>query len=143
MDWLPLAREIIARWEGLRLEAYLCPAGVWTIGYGETGPHVKRGLKWTKAQAEAALDDLLKDYGRDVQASIRVPVSANEKAALVSLAYNIGVGALRSSTLLRKLNAGDKQGAAEQFGRWNKSGGRVLAGLTKRRADERRLFLGA
>ena len=143
MDWLDLALPLVARWEGCRLSAYLCPAGVWTVGYGATGPDVRPGVKWTQAQAEKRLRDDLRRFGARVDALVRVGVSAGQMAALASLAYNIGIEAFRKSTLLRKLNAGDYAGAGKEFGRWTRGGGRVLPGLVKRRADERRLFEGA
>lgn len=140
MDWTDYALPLIRKWEGLRLSAYLCPAGVPTIGYGTTGPEVRIGMTWTKAQAEAALLSDVKEFARDVKGMVKVPVSPQQFAALVSLAYNIGTGALRGSTLLRLLNAGDYTGAGRQFDRWSRAGGRVLPGLQKRRAEERRLF---
>ena len=139
-EWQAFALPIIKKWEGLKLRAYKCPAGVWTIGYGTTGPNIKEGLTWTAAQCEAALLSDVREFAREVRASLKVKVSARQFAALVSLAYNIGINALRASTLLRKLNAGDYAGAAEQFPRWNRAGGRELQGLTNRRAEERALF---
>lgn len=140
MDWLDYCLPLVKRWEGLRLVAYLCPAGVWTVGYGETGPDVCQGVKWTQEQAERRLRARLAGFQREVAANVRAPVSPQQMAALVSLAYNIGSAAFGKSTLLRLLNAGRYDEAAAQFGRWNKAGGRTLAGLTKRRADERALF---
>lgn len=143
MDWLSLALPIVKRWEGCRLTAYLCPAGVWTIGWGETGPDVVRGVVWTQKQADDRLASRLREFGGRVDALVTVPLKAHEMAALVSLAYNIGVGAFRGSTLLKKLNAGDRVGASQQFLRWNRAGGRVMQGLTNRRMSERALFVGA
>lgn len=132
--------ELIKKYEGLRLEAYLCPAGVWTIGFGTT-KGVKNGDKITQQAAEKLLADDLSKFEIGVTCSVTVPLSQNQFDALVSFAYNVGLGALRSSTLLRLLNAGDYKGAAAQFKRWNKAGGKELAGLTRRRADEAALFL--
>lgn len=143
--WLPLALRIIKKWEGCRLTAYPDPGtggDPWTIGWGTTGPTIKRGLKWTQAQADAALEADVREFGRDVRAAVKVPLEPHQMAALVSLAYNIGIGALRGSTLLRLLNAGNYKGAADQFGRWCRAGGRVMQGLVNRRADESRLFRG-
>jgi lysozyme len=148
MDALDYALPLIRKWEGLRLSAYLCPAGVWTIGYGATGPNIKPGLRWTRAQAD---DDLLRRCRallKDVRGLVRVPVSEAQMGALVSLAYNIGTDidadeiaeGLGDSTLLRKLNRGDYDGASREFPKWKHAGGRTLAGLIKRRADERALF---
>lgn len=146
MDWQTPALDCIKRFEGCRLVAYPDPGtggDPWTIGWGSTGPGIKRGVRWTQEQADAALLEHVEAVGRDVDACVRVPIASHQKAGLVSLAYNIGTGALRKSTLLRLLNEGDYKGAAGQFGRWNRAGGRVLPGLTKRRAAERALFEGA
>lgn len=142
MDWLDLALPLVKRWEGCKLVAYLCPAGVWTVGYGSTGPDVRRGVKWTQEQAESRLRRDLAGFGARVDALVLVPLTAGQMAACASLAYNIGIEAFRKSTLLRMLNAGQYVQAAAQFDRWNKGGGRVLPGLVKRRADERALFEG-
>ena len=139
--------SLIRQAEGLRLRAYLCPAGVWTIGYGTTvypdGRKVQRGDACTLEQAVEYLAHDLQGFERAVAEMVRVPLTGNQFASLVSLAYNVGIGALRGSTLLRLLNAGDYAGAANQFPRWNRGGGRVLPGLVKRRAAERDLFLSA
>lgn len=131
--------SLIKQFEGCRLTAYLCPAGVWTIGWGRT-TNVKRGDTCTQAQADAWLTDEYDAFESKVRALIKVPVTANQLGALVCFAYNVGTGALASSTLLRVLNAGRYDDAALQFARWNKAGGKVLAGLTKRRAAEASLF---
>lgn len=134
--------QIIKDSEGLRLHAYRCPAGVWTIGYGDTGPDVTPGLTITEDEAEARLRARLEtEFEPGVERMLRVPVSGNQFSALVSFAYNVGLRALWESSLLRLLGAGDTQGAAAQFGRWTKSGGRVLPGLVKRRQAEAELFL--
>jgi lysozyme len=131
--------SLIKQFEGCRLIAYLCPAGVWTIGWGRT-TNVKRGDTCTQAQADAWLAQEYDAFEKKVGALVHVPVTANQLGALVSFAYNVGIGALGSSTLLRLLNAGHPDQAAAQFGRWNKAGGKVLAGLSKRRAAEAALF---
>ncbi len=140
--WLDLAIPLIQRWEGCRLAAYQCPAGVWTVGWGQTGPNIKRGTRWTQEQADAALASALQAFSSQVNAAIKVPLSSGEKAAVVSLAYNIGIGSFKKSTLLRLLNEGQFAAAAKQFARWNRAGGEVLRGLSNRRAAERALFLG-
>lgn len=137
---------LLHHFESCRLVAYPDPGSKdghpWTIGWGHTGPEVKRGLVWTQAQADAA-------FVRDLEAteylvSQMVPnASQTEFDALVSFAYNLGATALRSSTLMRLYKAGDKRAAADQFLRWNKNDGIVMYGLTKRRTAERALFLGA
>jgi lysozyme len=137
--------SLIRQAEGLRLRAYLCPANVWTIGIGTTvypdGRKVRSGDKCTAQQADSYLAHDLQEFEQAVAAMVTVPVTSNQFSALVSLAYNIGISALRGSTLLRLLNAGDYAGAANQLRRWNRGGGRVLPGLVTRRAAERDLFL--
>lgn len=132
--------ELIKSFEGLELEAYLCPADIWTIGYGHTG-NVKEGDSITKAEAEALLDKDLQTFRNGVKRLVKVPLNENQFGALVSFAYNLGLGSLQNSTLLKMLNAGDYTGAADQFLRWNKSGGKVLTGLVRRREAERAVFL--
>ena len=142
---MQLARTLVARFEGCRLKAYPDPAtggDPWTIGYGCTGPAIVPGLVWTQAQANAALDRELAKFGAGVDAAVIGHLEPHEMAALVSLAYNIGLGNFRKSTLLRLLNAGDRKGAAEQFLKWNRAAGKVMRGLTTRRVAERALFLG-
>lgn len=139
--------QIIKSSESLRQRAYRCPAGKWTIGYGDTGPSVRPGLTITEAEAEERLARRLAfEFEPGVEQLLAVSVSGNQFSALVSFAYNTGLQALAESTLLRKLNAGDYDGAANEFPRWNKkrdaSGHMiVLPGLTIRRAAERELFL--
>lgn len=131
--------DLIKRFEGLRLKAYLCPAGVWTIGYGTT-KGVKAGQRITEAQAEELLRADVEKFELAVIRTVKAPLTQNQLDALVSLAYNIGNKAFGNSTLLRLLNAGDYAGAAKQFDRWTRGGGKVLPGLVKRRAAERALF---
>ena len=138
---------LIKAHEGLRLEAYPDPAHGWkvgTIGYGHTSaagpPKVERGMKITEAGADAILRQDLAKFERYVLDAVKVPLNQNEFDALVSFTFNLGPGNLRSSTLLRKLNAGDRAGAADEFGKWVKAGGKTLPGLVKRREAERALF---
>ena len=133
--------RLIKSFEGLRLTAYQDAVGVWTIGYGTTR-NVRRGMRISRDQAEAFLQEDLVRFEKAVSDAVKVPINDNQFSALVSFTYNVGSGALRSSTLLKKLNRGDINGAANEFPRWNKAGGRVLAGLTRRRNAERALFLG-
>ncbi len=130
---------LVKTFEGCKLTAYLCPAGVPTIGYGRT-TGVKLGQKITQAQADAWVVSEYDEFEAKVRRIVTVPLTDNQLGALTSFAYNLGTGALASSTLLRLLNAGDYAGAAAQFGRWNKAGSKVLAGLTKRRTAEAALF---
>jgi len=145
--------ELIKEFEGLHrvrsdglVEAYPDPGSggdPWTIGYGTTGPDVKRGTVWNKEECERRFAEHVLEFAADVRATIgSAPTEQHEFDALVSLAYNVGMGNLRSSTLLRKHKAGDKAGAAAEFARWNKASGRVMAGLTRRRAAESQLYRG-
>lgn len=136
--------EAIKDHEGLELEAYLCPTKVWTIGYGSTmfeGKPVKKGMKITQTQAEAQLRRDVATFAAGVDRLVTVPMSQGQLDALTSFAYNLGLGALKDSTLLELMNKGDIKGAAAQFSRWNKAKGKALPGLTKRRRAERELFL--
>lgn len=131
---------LIKSHEGFRSDAYLCPAGVWTIGYGHTGD-VEEGQSVTEEEAEELLlQDV--DFAEDaVNSLVEVELSQQMFDALVCFVYNVGVSAFEQSTLLRFLNQGQMEEAAEQFLRWNKAGGKELAGLTRRREAERDLFL--
>lgn len=134
--------SLIKSFEGLRLQAYQDAVGVWTIGYGTTRG-VNAGMKISKEQAERMLLNDVQRFEPEIERLVGVPLSQNQWDALVSFTYNLGSANLESSTLLRKLNAGDYAGAAEQFPRWSKAGGKVLAGLVRRRAAEQALFLEA
>ena len=131
--------NLIKKHEGCSLTAYKCPAGVWTIGYGHTDG-VKKGQKITRSQAEAFLKSDLKKFEKGVEKAVKVKLNQNRFDALISFTYNVGLGAFRSSTLLKKLNAGDYAGASKELLRWNKADGRVLMGLIRRRSDEKVLF---
>jgi len=126
----------IKRWEGLRLSAYKDVVGIWTIGYGSTGTHVKPGMKITEAQAEKLLRDDLDRFEKSVERSVKVPLTDNQFAALVSFAFNVGTGAFERSTLLKKLNAGDYDAVPGQLMRWVNAGGKKVQGLVNRRAAE-------
>lgn len=139
-----LGINLVCGFEGLRLKAYDDGVGVWTIGYGTTvinGVKVKKGDTCTAEQAKSYMAQDLKKFESAVNTAVKVPLNQNQFDALVSLTYNIGNGAFKSSTLLKKLNAKDYKGAAAEFPKWNKAGGRVLAGLVKRRKAEMELFL--
>lgn len=163
------AVDLIKAFEGIpdgdpstvRIDAYLCPAGVWTIGWGHAivddgvqlkGPENKARARAlypggiTTEQAVALLRGDLVARAATVSSLVRVPIDANQYGALIALCFNIGAGNLRGSTLLRLLNAGDYRGAADEFMAWNKArvNGvlKVLAGLSRRRRAERALFLG-
>ena len=131
---------LIQEFEGLRLVGYLCPAGKATVGWGHTKT-ARVGQRISIERAEQLLREDLADFERCVDRVVSVPLNQNEFDALVSWAFNIGCGAVAKSTLVRKLNAGDRKGAADELLRWNKAGGKVLAGLTRRRRAEREMFL--
>ena len=131
---------IIRRFEGLELEAYLCPAGIPTIGYGHT-KGVKMGDRCTLAQAEAWLVEDAEDAARSVRKLVQVALTQGMFDALVSFVFNLGSGRLRDSTMLKLLNKGDYTKAAGQFALWVHSNGKRLAGLVQRRAAEADLFL--
>lgn len=138
-----VALKLIKEFEGCKLKAYPDPGtggDPWTIGWGSTGPGIKPGVVWTQQQADDRLAADVKKFGDSVKDSVTYPANPNQMGAMISLAYNIGLAAFRSSTLLRKLNSGDVHGAQEQFGRWNRAGGKVMRGLTRRRAAEAKVF---
>ena len=132
--------------EGLRLEAYRDCVGVLTIGYGHTnaagGLRVTPGLKITATQADQVLADDLGKVESEVSAFLKRVAMPREFDGMADLAFNIGIGNFRSSTMLRKFNANDRNGAADAFLTWNRAAGRVVSGLTHRRALERSWFLG-
>lgn len=120
---------------------YLCPANVWTQGYGHIEGVTKDSRQITIETAEEWLAADVKRYERSVKALIRVPLTQEQFDALVSFTFNLGGGALQRSTLRAKLNRGDYTGAADEFLKWVRGGGRILNGLVKRRHAERALFL--
>nr|WP_042675308.1 lysozyme [Methylobacterium sp. B34] len=134
---------IVKEFEGLRLDAYPDPGtggDPWTVGYGHTGPEVRRGLKITKAQADEYLKKDLEKFERHVAQMVQVEITDNMFSALVSLCYNIGPGNLGKSTLIRSLNVEDFNRAQAEFSKWNRAAGRVMPGLTRRREAEAKLF---
>ena len=132
--------ELIKRFEGCRLETYICPAGVFTIGYGHTGADVKSGLKITQEEAEILLKNDLKAFEKEVQRIIKKELTQNQFDALVSFAYNLGLESLRKSTLAKLINQGKIKEAANQFERWVYANGVKLNGLIRRRKAEKELF---
>jgi len=138
--------DLIKRFEGFKPAPYLCPANKPTIGYGSCfyadGKAVTlKDKPITEAEASQLLADTLGQYERAVSKAVKVPIGQPMFDALVSFAYNVGAANMASSTLVRKLNAGDIKGAAAEFDRWVYGGGVRLAGLTKRRDAEQALFL--
>lgn len=134
--------DLIKSFEGCKLEAYKCPAGIWTIGYGHTGSGVTTGLSIDEQEAESLLyDDLVKFEDGVNKLTCELDITQGMFDALVCFAYNVGLDALARSTLLKLLKQNKVLEASEQFKVWNKSGGKVLAGLTRRRNAEAELFL--
>ena len=138
--------DLIKEFEGCKLTAYRCPAGVVTIGFGWTRPIDGKPLtmetKITQAKADALLVSGLADYAEAVEKACPTATD-NQFAAMVSLAYNIGAGAFKRSSVCQHHQAGHHAEAADAFRRWNKAGGKVLSGLTRRREAERLLYLRA
>lgn len=142
---------LIKHFEGYRLVAYRCPAGVLTIGWGHTGRDVKPGMTITPMQANELLRQDMAAIAVDVRKLLKVRVTQRQFDALVSFAFNVGpdmdgdgiAEGLGDSTLLKLLNAGNVFGAADQFLKWVYAGGKKLPGLIRRRAAERAMFMGA
>jgi len=138
--------DLIKDFEGCRLDAYLCPAGVWTIGYGHTGD-VKKGDRISRKRADELLAEDLGTFVTAVRRACKVKPNPNQLAAMVSLAFNIGAGAFAKSTVVKAHNRGDAQAAARAFGLWVKARvkGKLveLPGLVSRRAREAALYLKA
>ena len=131
--------NLIKHFEGCELQAYKCPAGVWTIGYG----HIKtahEGKVITQEQADEMLVEEMEEYESYINRAVKVELNQNQFDAMVSWVYNLGNGNLGASTLLKVLNMGDYAGVPAQMLRWNKAGGKVLEGLTRRRQAEADLF---
>ena len=140
--------ELIKEFEGFSANAYLCPAKIPTIGYGNTfwedGRKVRIGEQISKSKALELLEFVAnKDFADKIFPLIKVQINQNQFDAMVSLAYNIGVGAFSNSTLLKRVNVKDFLGAANEFLKWDKSNGKPLLGLTRRRQREKELFLKA
>jgi lysozyme len=136
-------RDLVKSFEGASLTAYRCPSGVLTIGFGSTGPHVKEGMTISLEEAETLLSSDLSRFERGVEAMTEgTPTSDNQFAALVSLAFNIGLGAFAGSTVLKRHKLGNRIGCANAFLMWVKAKGQVLKGLQRRREAERKLYLG-
>lgn len=131
--------KLIERFEGLVLEAYQCPGGKWTIGYGHT-EGVHEGMKITKEQAEELLRRDLAEVEKAIAALVEVPLSQNQFDALASFVFNVGIDAFERSTLLRKLNAGDYAAVPVELMRWVYAGGKRVDGLVNRRVAEAGLW---
>jgi GH24 family phage-related lysozyme (muramidase) len=146
--WRAKAIALMHEFEGCRLTAYPDPGtggSPWTIGWGSTtdeqGKPIQPGTTWTQERADARFEQDVERFAGKVRAVLGdAPATTSQFAALVSFAYNVGWTALRDSTLLKKHKAGDYAGAKAEFARWNKAGGRVLPGLTRRRAAEAEVY---
>ena len=138
-------KDLIKRFEGCKLKAYKCPAGLWTISWGLTfypdGTKVKEGDVITQQQAEDYFNAIVDDFAKKVDALIKSNVSENNFSALVSFAYNVGMGNFQRSTLLRKVNANPKDKTIlDEFKKWTRANGEVLKGLVRRRDAEAKLY---
>lgn len=133
--------SLVKKFEGCKLEAYQCAAGVWTIGYGSTHG-VQEGDVWSQEKAEVMLIDELEEYGKYVEELVTLPLNQCQFDALASWTFNLGPSNLRSSTMLKVLNSGDYEGVPNQIKRWNKVNGQVNDGLIRRREAEALLFEG-
>lgn len=144
----PLARRLqaLGQWQKVLAGGPIAPqlldlsGAPWTIGWGHTGPEVRYGLEWTQDQCDLQLLADMRRSEANVREEVKIRLTREEFIALCDLDFNIGNAAFDTSTLLKKLNAGDIEGAIAEFARWNKAGGKVLAGLVKRREAERLLF---
>lgn len=139
MNELTALYALIRRFEGCRLMPYLCPAGVWTCGWGSTGPDAIPGKAWTQEYADRRLEQ---DALRFAAGTLRLcpQLRDDNLCAIADFSYNLGLGALRASTLRRRLNSGDLEGARKELSKWIYGGGRVLRGLVIRRAAEAALL---
>ena len=138
-------KDLIKRFEGCKLKAYKCPAGLWTISWGLTfypdGTKVKEGDVITQQQAEDYFNAIVDDFAKKVDALIKSNVSDNNFSALVSFAYNVGMGNFQRSTLLRKVNANPKDPSIRaEFNKWVRANNVVLKGLVRRRDAEAKLY---
>lgn len=133
--------DLIKSAEGLKLTGYLCPAKVPTVGYGHTGSEVHVGMKISLEQAEKLLVEDIEKRERQIDNTLKVILNQNQYSAVVSFVYNLGIGNLKTSTLLKLINGNpDDPNITAEFKKWNKAGGKVLPGLTKRREAEAKLY---
>ena len=136
--------DLIHSFESLRLKAYPDPGSKdgrpWTIGWGSTGPDITPSTVWTKEYADYRFQSALAKFEGAVSELVKVTLSQNQFDALVSFAYNVGIGSLKSSTLLKMLNRGEYENAGLQLLRWNRNDGSVMPGLTRRRKAELNLY---
>ncbi len=131
--------RLIRRFEGCRLTPYICPAGVWTCGWGSTGPDVFPGRPWTQDYADRRMEQDALKFAKGTLAACP-DLTGPALSAIADFAYNLGLGALRGSTLRKRINAGDMDAAKVELAKWVRGGGRVLPGLVLRRAAEAALL---
>lgn len=146
MSAIAKALELIKPFEACKLAAYPDPAtggDPWTCGWGSTGKDIHPGTVWTQDQADNRLLVEVARLERRIRELVVMPLSEGQMGALISFSYNVGLSNLAKSTLLHHLNAGDYDAASDQFPRWNKAAGKVLKGLTRRRAAEKAMFDGS
>ncbi len=134
--------RLIREFEGCRLEAYLCPAKIPTIGFGSTGPHVEMGMKISQGEADELLLEDIERFEDGVNKVCGFNTTSDQFSALVSLSFNIGLSAFNGSTVLKRHKLGNFIGAARAFAMWNRGGGKILPGLIRRREAEARLYRG-
>lgn len=138
---IAIATVLIQWHEGVRYTPYYDVVGVLTVCYGHTGPDIIPTKKYTQAECDDLLAKDIAPAASTVEKAVKVPMTDMRKAALISFTYNVGVGSLSRSTMLKKLNSGDTSEACDELKRWDKAGGKVWRGLTDRRAVERELCL--
>ena len=137
--------DLLHHFESCKLDAYICPASVWTIGWGNTqyedGSKVRPGDRVTQERADELFLNILSGFEKSVQGLVKSKINDNQFSALVSFSYNVGAGNLQKSTLLKKLNIDPSDPSIkDEFLKWNKAGGKALNGLTRRREAESKLY---
>jgi lysozyme len=142
MQYSKQGLALTENFESCRLTAYQDVKGVWTIGYGHTGPEVVAGLVWTQNQADTALVCDIQSAVNTVNRLVTAPMTQGVFDSLVDFVFNVGSGNFAGSTLLKLLNSGDTESAAQQFERWDYAGGVQIAGLLRRREAEKQEFNG-
>lgn len=142
MTYSKSGEALTKQFEGCKLVAYQDVRGIWTVGFGHTGPEVIEGLTWTQDQADAQLMLDMASAQDCVNAKVTVALTQPEFDSLCDFVYNVGCGNFSASTLLKRLNQGDYQGAAGLFDEWDYAGGKQVAGLLRRREAERQQFEG-
>ena len=145
-NYLSIAKALVIKWESLRLNAYQDVGGLWTIGYGHlikaNEPYHPYGTQKTISIVEA-VELLLKDMSSAIDCvnrKVKVPLTTNQRAALISFVFNVGCGAFSDSTMLRKINASDFSGASDEFDKWIYAKGKKIDGLANRRMNEKQIF---